>query len=189
MIFIWLIIWMVGIVFATITYDAAVLTTFGLIIFPFIVCAFLVPLFLFYERSNISFNLIKKTVFKYNPDRPKIIAGLCYLYIPISIIAILSLILFPNSFKNYGPKFNATYSYMSAIIFSMQLLSLIGYWHMKKWGVYLYILSSFLGLIIFFSYFEIPPNALSILGHLLIIAIDYKYILKKAKHNKRLKLT
>lgn len=180
----WIIIWITGIIAIFLKLDSEVIITFGIFGFPLILCALLIPLIIFYNKSNLAYVTIRKTNNSDGFIRPKIITGLCYLYVPISIFSIIAIILFPNSFKRLGNEYELAYPYITAFIFLLYLFSLLGYWFMKKWAVYLYSCTFICASIIYYFYFNMPIKIFGFLGNLLIITIGVFYILRHKQDGK-----
>ena len=115
-----------------------------------------------------------------NIVRPKAITFLCYLFIPLSVILIPVILLFPESFQELGPQYDQKYSYFLASTFVFYLVSLIGYWYMKKWSVYLYFASFLISSFIFYYHFG-QPIAVSFfrrITDIVIILMGFVYIIK-----------
>ncbi|MFH2044116.1 MAG: hypothetical protein ABIK92_03100 [Pseudomonadota bacterium] len=157
------------------------MATASFVLFPFILCGVLIPLFIFYDKSNLSFPKIVDWISKVRPGKSKNIHYLCILTVPLTILFILFLIIFPEAFLEYGPEFGKNYAYKLAFIQFLYLIAYVGFWKEQKWGIYFYIFSSVFGILVLNYGLKIPIRATGFLWDLFVIFYGFVYLPKTMK--------
>ena len=138
---IWVILWLSAAMVFIFVYGIETVAAFSVLLVPIIICGFLIPLLLFYNRSTLSLPYFKKRLLgiipSITPERPKNIHYFCLVIIPLTCIFILYLIANPDAFIQYGPKYNENYSYGLALIHFFFLSPILGIGRSKN-GVSIY---------------------------------------------------
>lgn len=98
--------------------------------------------------------------------RPAIITGLCMVGFLGCVVVFLALLL--PSTRNEGVKrYGSWFPLLTGFFDLIGLLALIGYWKMRKWGVYLYLVLTLAGLV----YAIFADVRVSIVNYLLPVAL------------------
>jgi len=102
-----------------------------------------------------------------------VLMGLAFLF---SILGMITPSIRIQVFPNGISLVLGIYLVMTMALFG---ISIVGYWRMKSWGVYAYLISWVIG-IISYGFFDYSPSnsMLSHLGPALVLLIGYWYILK-----------
>lgn len=184
----WVLFWISSIVVLVYIYGIVTVAGASLLLVPFILCGFIIPLIIFYNRSKLDFphlkNWITTLIPRKSQKRPKNIHYFCLTIIPLTCIFILYLIFNPDSFLHYGPKYNANYSYSLAMTHFFYLISYIGYWKLKKWGFYLFLSALALRVCIQNLWLDIPFSIHSFTYDIFVIILGFIYILKSVQINR-----
>ena len=102
----WIFIWFGATTALIIIYGIERVAATGLLLVPFILCGFIIPLLIFYSRSTLTPHYLKNRLLalipSFLPGRPKHIHYFCLFAIPLTCIFIGFLILAPDSFLQYG---------------------------------------------------------------------------------------
>jgi hypothetical protein len=162
-------------------YPFEIVAVAGFLLFPFILCGFFIPFFIFYERSNLSFPAMIARVLKVRSGRSKNIHYLCIIMVPLTILFILILIFFPESFLEYSPEYGKNYVYNLTFLQIIYLIAYIGYWKEQRWGIYLYITASVTSILVLNYGLKIPFGTNDFTWNLFIIAYGIVYMPKGAR--------
>ena len=149
-------------------------TIFGIRLYPLLLLLFFIPFDIFYRRSNFDFH---KYLFA-NPNRSKAITYICLILIPLSAVHIFRLLIFPEFFIKYGTIYGKEFAYTSIFIYISFIIALLGYWHLKKWSVILYILVAVASYYLININFSISEKTCTSIIHVVVISIGYYDILK-----------
>ena len=177
----WLFIWPTALTMLILIYGIGMVGAVGLLLLPFIVCGFFIPLFLVYEKTNFPIGILKKCLFTVNPERPKTIHYFCILLIPGTIVFIFALILSPNQFLEYGPIYNEKYSYGLAFFQFLTIFAYLGYWNLKRWGFFLYIIAVILRVWILNYMIDAPVYIKDFIWDFYVILIGFYFIIRKRR--------
>ena len=176
----WMLFCILALTTVSIYYPIKKLVIAGFLLFPFILCGILIPFFLFYDRSDLSFLKLFNWIFEVRPGKSKNIHYLCLLMVPLTILFILSLILFPETFIEYGPEYGKPFSYNLAFIQFFYLVAYILYWMELKWAPYFYIFVSVFGLLVLNYGLRITVRPTVFAWDLFVIIYGFIYISKNS---------
>ena len=82
-------------------------------------------------------------------------------------------------FLEYGPKYNDQYAYNLAFMQFLCLIAYLGYWNVKRWGIYFYIFAVVTRVLVINYGLDIPFRVGHYTWDLFAIAYGYLYIPKK----------
>ena len=112
----------------------------------------------------------------FSQKRPLIITIICIIGFITALLVILRLLFIPEVATKLREIYGKQFVPAAISLVVIGLIALIGFWKMRKWGVYLYTLMAILGIV--HAVFLQLPGRIGYLGPVIIVIIGFINIRK-----------